>query len=56
MKKIQNSRKLNLNPETLISLNIGELDNVNGGITPTIVVAISGFTASLGISQALCPR
>ena len=56
MKKIKDSRKLTLNPETLIPLNNAELDAVNGGITPTVVVAISGFAASVGISQAICPR
>ena len=58
MKK-QNSRKLNLNQETLIPLNNAELDAVNGGITPTVVVslaasgaAVSGFAASVGIYRA----
>jgi lactobin A/cerein 7B family class IIb bacteriocin len=55
MKKNQNSRKLNLNPETLLQLNNAELEAVNGGVTPIVVASISGFAASVAISQAICP-
>ncbi len=58
MKK-PNSRKLNLNHETLIPLTNAELDAANGGITPTIVPvslvasagALAGFTASIAITR-----
>ena len=47
------SRKLNLNRETLIPLNTAELEAANGGITPTIVVSIEGFAVSVGLWTAL---
>ena len=55
------SRKLNLNRETLISLQDGELDQVNGGVTPTITTSSAPCTASIAsvlsaISQSLQTR
>ncbi len=41
------TRKLNLNRETLISLQDGELDQVNGGVTPTITTSSMPCTASI---------
>jgi hypothetical protein len=41
------SRKLNLNRETLIPLQGGELDQINGGITPTITTSSMPCTASI---------
>ncbi|MGE0395952.1 MAG: class I lanthipeptide [Kofleriaceae bacterium] len=45
MKKI--NKKLNLNRETLIPLQGGELEAVNGGITPTITTSSMPCTASI---------
>ena len=44
------SRKLNLNRETLMPMQSDELDGVNGGSTPAISVAVSA--ASRASSQA----
>ncbi len=41
------SRKLSLNRETLISLQDGELEQINGGITPTITTSSMPCTASI---------
>jgi hypothetical protein len=41
------NKKLNLNRETLISLQDNELDAVNGGITPTITTSSAPCTASI---------
>ena len=41
------SRKLSLNRETLISLQDGELEQINGGITPTITTSGMPCTASI---------
>ena len=41
------TRKLNLHRETLISLQDGELDQVNGGVTPTITTSSMPCTASI---------
>jgi hypothetical protein len=41
------SRKLNLNRETLIPLQADELAAINGGITPTITTSSAPCTASL---------
>lgn len=41
------SRKLNLNRETLIPLQGTELDQINGGVTPTITTSSMPCTASI---------
>jgi hypothetical protein len=41
------SRKLNLNRETLIPLQRDELEAINGGITPTITTSSMACTASI---------
>ena len=41
------SRKLNLNRETLITLQDNELEAINGGITPTITTSSAPCTASI---------
>jgi hypothetical protein len=41
------NRKLNLNRETLISLQDNELEAINGGITPTITTSSMPCTASI---------
>ncbi len=46
------SRKLNLNRETLVSLQVGELAEVNGGTSPAISVAAR---AGLVASARFCP-
>jgi hypothetical protein len=55
------SRKLNLNRETLIPLQNDELAAINGGITPTITTSSMPCTASIAsvlsaISQSLQSR
>jgi predicted enzyme involved in methoxymalonyl-ACP biosynthesis len=45
MKKI--NKKLNLNRETLISLQDNELEAINGGVTPTITTSSMPCTASI---------
>ena len=50
------SRKLNLNRETLVPLQATELADVNGGITPSIVASIEGFAATVGLYKFFFTR
>ena len=40
-------KKLNLNRETLLPLSCDDLEGVNGGITPSVLVPISAATITV---------
>jgi hypothetical protein len=47
------SRKLNLNRETLISLQGNELDQINGGISPITTITTSSAPCTASIASVL---
>lgn len=50
------TRKLNLNRETLIPLQSAELDQINGGATPTITTSSMPCTASIASALSAISR